>query len=97
MHASMAYIDGAGLARKGTRRRDGNDLELLNTLLSRVVGESPALREKSKAKDEHQAEEESKHDTASKPGAYQNDPDDPTNPNEVRERYLKNIDKKINR
>ena len=59
------------------------------TLLSSATGESPALPEKGKSKDERQAEEESKHDTASKPGGYQNDPDDPSNPNEVRERFLK--------
>jgi hypothetical protein len=92
MHASMAYINGAGL-----RCQEGNDLELLKTLLSSAARESPALREKGKSKDERQAEEESKHDTASKPGGHQNDPNDPTNPNEVRERYLKKIDKKINR
>jgi hypothetical protein len=44
-----------------------------------------------KPKDERQAEEESKADTVSKPGGFHNDPDDPTNPNEVRERHLEKI------
>jgi len=42
-----------------------------------------------KSKDERQAEKESSADTVSKPGGYENDPDDPTNPNEVRERTLR--------
>ena len=33
-------------------------------------------------------EEECKAKTISRPGGFRNDPDDPTNPNEVRERYL---------
>ena len=41
-----------------------------------------------KSKDELQAEEERKAPTISRPGGFRNDPDDPTNPNEVRERYL---------
>jgi hypothetical protein len=86
MHASMAYINGAGLKR-GRRRRDGNEPELLNTLLSCAT----------KSKDERQAEEESKQETASKPGGFPNDPDDPTNPNEVRERHLKKVDTKVTR
>ena len=45
----------------------------------------------SKSKDQRQAEEESGADTVSKPGGFDNDPDDPTNPNEVRERHLKKI------
>ena len=38
-----------------------------------------------------QAEEERKADTISRPGGFHNDPDVPTNPNEVRERYLRKI------
>ena len=41
-----------------------------------------------KSKDQLQAEEERKAQTLSRPGGFRNDPDDPTNPNEVRERYL---------
>lgn len=92
MNASMAYVNGAGL-----RRREGDDLELLKTLLSSAADEPAALREKGQSKDERQAEEERKHDPISKPGGFQNDPNDPTNPNEVRERYLRKIDKKMNR
>jgi hypothetical protein len=49
--------------------------------------------DKVKSKDERQAEEEGKSDTVSKPGGFDNDPDDPTNPNEVRERHLEKIKK----
>jgi hypothetical protein len=45
----------------------------------------------SKSKDRREAEEESAADTVSKPGGFENDPDDPKNPNEVRERHLKKI------
>jgi hypothetical protein len=44
-----------------------------------------------RGKDERQAAEESKADSVSKPGGFKNDPDDPTNPNEVRERHLKKL------
>jgi hypothetical protein len=44
-----------------------------------------------KSSDERQAEQEGKAESASKPGGFSNDPDDPTNPNEVRERHLKKI------
>jgi hypothetical protein len=51
---------------------------------------APAV-DRGKSKDQYQAEEEAKCDSASKPGGFDNDPDDPTNPNEVRERHLKKI------
>jgi hypothetical protein len=89
MHASLAFVNGAGSADK--------DLRLLNTLLSAASeqprpgsGKGKAL-DRGKSKDERQAEEESNADTVSKPGGFKNDPDDPTNPNEVRERHLKKI------
>jgi hypothetical protein len=89
MHASLAYVNGAGSADK--------DLRLLNTLLSAASerprpgsGKGKAV-DKGKSKDQRQAEEESRADTVSKPGGFKNDPDDPTNPNEVRERHLKKI------
>jgi hypothetical protein len=41
--------------------------------------------------DRRKAEEESKAAPASKPGGFENDPNDPTNPNEVRERSLKKL------
>jgi len=46
---------------------------------------------KGKSKDQIQAEEEAKADTASKAGGFNNHPDNPRNPNEVRERHLKKI------
>jgi hypothetical protein len=46
---------------------------------------------KGKSKDELQAEEERKAHTISRPGGFRNDPDDPTSPNEVRERYLRRL------
>ena len=89
MHASLAYVNGAGSA--------DEDLRLLNTLLSAATekphagsGKGKAL-DTGKSKDERQAEEESKADPVSKPGGFKNDPNDPTNPNEVRERHLKKI------
>jgi hypothetical protein len=47
--------------------------------------------DKGKSKDERQAEEENQADTASRRGGFNNDPNDPKNPNEVRERHLKKI------
>jgi hypothetical protein len=38
-----------------------------------------------------QVEEERRADSVSKPGGFKNDPDDPTNPNEVRERHLRKL------
>ena len=87
MHASLAFVNGAGSA--------DEDLRLLNTLLSTGSerpgsGKGKAV-ETGKSKDERQAEEESKANPVSKPGGFKNDPNDPTNPNEVRERHLKKI------
>ncbi len=73
---------------------------MLNTLLSAGTAEprgpgKPVDSEKSldtgKSQDERQAEEESKAKPISKPGGFHNDPPDPTNPNEVRERTLKKL------
>ena len=50
----------------------------------RAKTDSSALMGKSK--DQLQAEEERKAQTVSEAGGFRNDPDDPTNPNEVRER-----------
>ncbi len=80
MHASLAFVNGAGNSAK--------DLRLLNTLLSTAAAEPAGT---GKSKDERQAEEESKAKPASKPGGFKNDPSDPTNPNEVRERHLKKL------
>ena len=81
MNSSMAYVNGA----------DAPDLAMIDALRAASAGgEQPAL-DKSKSKDEHQAEKESQEETISKPGGYDNDPDDATNPNEVRERHLKKL------
>jgi hypothetical protein len=82
MHASLAFVNGAGNSNK--------DLRLLNTLLSTAASEPPPP---GKSKDERQVEEESRAKPASKPGGFTNDPNDPTNPNEVRERTLKKINR----
>jgi hypothetical protein len=42
-------------------------------------------------KDERLKAQESKAPTVSKPGGFDNDPDDPSNPNEVRERHLQKL------
>jgi hypothetical protein len=75
MHASLAFVNGAGIA-----DRDG--LRLLNTLLSSSAAEAtrPA---KDHDKNQNQGNP--------KPGRFKNDPPDPKNPNEVRERHLKKI------
>ena len=93
MHASLAYVNGAGNKRRSpVARADPEGLRLLNALLSTATSESPRPAvDKGKSKDERQAEEENRADTASKPGGFNNDPDDPKNPNEVRERHLKKI------
>jgi hypothetical protein len=89
MHASLAFVNGAGSS--------DEDLRLLHTLLStassepRPGGDKGKSVDTGKSKDERQAEEESKAESASKPGGFKNDPNDPTNPNEVRERALKKI------
>jgi hypothetical protein len=90
MHASFAFVNGAGSS--------DADLRVLNTLLSTAASDPASLGSGSgksvdtgKSKDERQAEEESKAKPASRPGGFKNDPEDPTNPNEVRERHLKKI------
>jgi hypothetical protein len=42
-------------------------------------------------KREKQAIEESKNETVSQPGGFDNDPDDPTNPNEAIERHRRKL------
>ena len=99
MHSSLAFVNGAGGKRRPSDGQAGREeLRLLNTLLSTAKPEGPRTPEKSgtsanrgKSKDERQAEEESQAKPASKPGSFPNDPDDPTNPNEARERHLNKI------
>ena len=61
----------------------------LSAARARAITESSVR--KGKSKDELQAEEESKADTVSRPGGFRNDPDDPTHPDEVRERFLRRL------
>ena len=99
MHASHAFVNGAGNKRHASgSRADREELGLLNTLLStaepgapRGPADTDTAANPGKSKDERQAEEESQADSASDPGGFPNDPDDPTNPNEVRERQLNKI------
>jgi hypothetical protein len=56
---------------------------------ARAMTDSSVLMGKSK--DQLQAEEERKALTVSKPGGFRDDQDDCTNPNEVRERYLRKL------
>jgi hypothetical protein len=106
MHASVAFVNGAGTRRRSSgSRSEPEELRLLSTLLSAATPELSAATPESsrpaadtgksidngKSKDEHQAEEESRANPISKPGGFENDPKDPTNPNEVRERHLKKI------
>ncbi len=103
MHASLAYLNGAGNNRRNDAGRDDDaSLRVLHTLLctahstpeapmhTHADHEEPAV-DKSKSQDQLKAETESKEDTFSRPGGFQNDPDDPTNPNEARERHLRKL------
>src|SRR5579859_6531999 len=100
MHASLAFVNGAGNKRDAGKirdqdARDRGDAEgssLLNVLLSSATAESPRPPvDGGKSKDQSQADEDGKTDKVPKPGAFHNDPDDPNNPNEVRERHLQKI------
>jgi len=93
MHASHAFVNGAGDRRRAPgSRAEGEELRLLNTLLSAAASGPPRpAKDKGKSKDERQAEEESRCETVSRSGGFKNHPDDPTNPNEVRERHLGKI------
>jgi len=83
MHASEAFVNGAATKGRGESGED-EDLGMINTLLSGAAVE-PGQR----TARERQAERERRQEPATKPGGFQNDPDDPSNPNEVRERHLK--------
>jgi hypothetical protein len=85
MHASEAFVNGA--ASKGRAETGHNeDLNMINTLLS-----SAAVDPGKSSADERKGHEERLKDPATKPGGFRNDPDDPSNPNEVRERHLKTV------
>lgn len=86
MHASLAYVNGAGeIRRHRAGRKFIDSLALLNALLA-----SPDV-DQSRSNSERVAEEEAKAAPISKPGGFQNDPPDPTNPNEVRERHQRKV------
>jgi hypothetical protein len=85
MHASEAFINGA--ASKGRAESGHNeDLNMIKTLLS-----GAAIDPGKRSPDEQKAVEERSQEPATKPGGFKNDPDDPSNPNEVRERHLKTV------
>jgi hypothetical protein len=85
MHASMAYVNGAGDRRRNrSGRKIVDNLALLNTLLAGSVDDK-------KPENEKQAEEENKARPISRPGGFANDPNDPKNPNEVRERHQRKV------
>lgn len=79
MHASLAFVNGAGVA-------DSEQLMLMNTLLTAPSGEQRSTPEPRK-------EESRRSQRGAKPGSFKNDPPDPKNPNEERERHLKKIKK----
>ncbi len=83
MHASEAFVNGAANKGRGKSGED-EDLGMINTLLS-----GAAVEPGERTAQERQAERERRQEPATKPGGFQNDPDDPSNPNEVRERHLK--------
>jgi hypothetical protein len=87
MHASTAYLNGAG-----AQSRDIRQLELLNALLCGTRAEGPSVDNR-KPLDQKKAEEELDSETVSQPGGFKNDPDVPTNPNEARERHLKKVNR----
>jgi hypothetical protein len=99
MHASHAFVNGAGNKRRAPGGQgDREELRLLNTLLSTAEPEAPRTpanpdvsENRGNSKEQRQTDDESRADTASKPDGFPNDPDDPTNPNEVRESQLNKI------
>lgn len=101
MQASMAFLNGAGSQRHGRRAKNAQALELLNTLLTaagsdKAAGDShqdhgaPTL-DRGKSQDEHKAELEKEEPTFTEPDGFKNQPDDPTNPNEARERQRRKL------
>jgi hypothetical protein len=85
MHASEAFINGA--ANKGrTKYGKHEDLNMINTLMS-----GAAVDPGKPSADERKADEERKHAPATTPGGFKNDPDDASNPNEVRELHLRKV------
>jgi hypothetical protein len=85
MRSGSAEVAGLGaLARHSLGSQRRQFMPIRKTSAVKTTG---AKRDK----DQRQAAEESKADTVSKPGGFKNDPDDPSNPNEVRERHLRKL------
>ncbi|GAC1308846.1 MAG: hypothetical protein NVSMB10_15430 [Steroidobacteraceae bacterium] len=57
----------------------------------RRTEERPAAVDVGKEQDAAKAARESREEPVSKPGAFANDPDDPTNPNEAIERHRRKL------
>jgi hypothetical protein len=55
------------------------------------TNQPPASDNKAKAADQAKAAQEAQEEPVSKPGAFKNDPDDPTNPNEAIERHRRQV------
>ena len=55
------------------------------------AGQGPSHLDQHPDPAERQAAEERTHDTVAKPGGFENDPDDPTNPNEAIERQRRKL------
>ncbi len=51
----------------------------------------PAAKNEAEAADRAKAAQERREPAVSKPGGFANDPDDPTNPNEVIERHRRKL------
>ncbi len=51
----------------------------------------PASHDKAKGADRVKAASEAKEETVSRPGSFNNDPDDSTNPNEAIERHRRQL------
>jgi hypothetical protein len=81
----MAYLNGTG----GSPLGKGNDagLQMLKLLLSATRGTTQD-RDPSKVKKRPEKEPDK---------GFKNDPDDPTNPNEARVRFIRKVDKQRNR
>lgn len=57
----------------------------------RRTEEPPAARDTAREAEDAQRREEARQPTLSRPGGFANDPDDPTNPNEVIERHRRTL------
>jgi len=75
MNAPEAFMNGAAEC----------DFELLKTLLASPATPSERISE------ERQTDAGDRGDLGKKPESFHNDPEDPTNPNEARERHLKKV------